>query len=357
MDSGKSRYMNNSFGIWRIVFTLAIMLFHFVDGTPFYSEYPMFKYHWYISVEFFFILSGFLMMQHIENSPDEDELGYIKKRIIRLYPEYFIAFMIMAVLRSFLKGLNIFKIIIPNWLELFMLQSIGTNTFPYLNNPAWYVSALLIGSYIIYFLIKRYRIVFLRFIGPLLIMLCFSYMFREYGRLENFYHTEGFLLNSALIRAVMGLTIGTYCYLIAKKNKAVIENIPAIIRTIAETGIFAGVLAFALLIEDGEYDFWFVALFATGIVLASQNRSFNRLNDTFIVKGLDKISYSMYLSHFTVMIILGNLLKTSSEWNWINVFIYIAVTIMVACVYYFIANAVIKYWQRSMAEKQDERQA
>jgi len=340
MDSKINNHIDNSLSIWRIVFTFVIMLFHLVNGTYFYEKYSMIKYHWYIAVEFFFILSGYLLMKHADSNENETCLEYIKNRVFRLYPEYIIAFSVMCCVRAYNTGLNIFKIIIPNWLELFMLHSVGTNTFPYINNPAWYVSALLIGSYFIYYLIKHHKQIYLYLIGPLGVVLIFGYMYREYERLENFYHTEGILGNTALLRAFMGLTIGVYAYLISEKYKNV--RINKIVRSGLEVFLFAGILIFALLVEDGCYDFLFLPLFAIGIILASGDSMLGQISKNKIIRFLDKKSYTMYLSHFAAISFLGFFLKMSEMWKWWYIIIYILITVILSVIYSYFAEIIRK---------------
>ncbi len=340
MDS-KTREQN-SFDIWRVVFTFVIMLFHLVNGSPFYDKYPMIKYHWYIAVEFFFILSGYLLMQHVQKCKEESTFEYLKGRIWRLYPEYLLAFLVMASIRSYQSGLNIFKIIIPNWLEAVMLQSIGTNIFPYVNNPAWYVSALIISSCLIYYMLIKHRELYLNFIGPGLIILIFSYLFRKYERLELFYHTEGVFGNTGLLRAIMGITIGVYAFLAAKASRPWLKRIPTVFRSIMQVLMFGGVLGFSLIREEGSYDFFFIPVFAIGLILASDDPFLGKISDTFFIRWLSKLSYCMYLSHFAAIFVLNFFWDTGEVWFWGIVPIYVLVTVLLALIYSYICDKVRK---------------
>lgn len=328
----------NSFNIWRIVFTCVIMTFHFFDATTVYTDYPVIKYHWYIAVEFFFILSGFLMAGHMDHNPNETVLQYMKKRIIRLYPVYIFAFLVIAVIKSYVSGLNILKIVIPNWLEVFMLQSIGTNRFPYVNNPAWYVSALMIGSYFVYYFLKNHRDLFLHFIGPCTVIIAFSYMYREYGRLENFYHTDGIFMNTAILRSIMGLTIGIYVYYISKRISWKDNKYSKAFKTIMEFLCFLGPIAFALFNEEGSYDFGFIIVFAIGILLASSNKTLGKVANIGFVRFMSDMSYAAYLAHFAVIILLSRFLNLTSIWHWWYIPLYFTSVITVAMIYGFCSN-------------------
>ncbi len=302
----------------------------------------MIKYHWYIAVEFFFILSGYLLMQHVEKCKEESTYDYLKGRIWRLYPEYLLAFLVMASIRSYQSELNILKIIIPNWLEAVMLQSIGTNIFPYVNNPAWYVSALLISSCLIYYMLSKHRELYLNLIAPGLIILIFSYLFRKYERLELFYHTEGVFGNTGLLRAIMGITIGVYAFCVARASRPWLKRIPVIFKSIMQILMFGGVLIFSLLREDGSYDFFFLVVFVLGIILASDDTFLGKVSDTILVRWLSKLSYSMYLSHFTAIYILNFFWDTGKVWFWSEIPVYIVITVILAILYSFICDRIRK---------------
>lgn len=344
MDSDTREY--NSLNIWRVVFTVVIMLFHLVNGSSFYDRYPMIKYHWYIAVEFFFILSGYLLMQHVDNHKEESSFSYLKGRIWRLYPEYLLAFLVMASIRSYESGLNIFKIIVPNWLEAVMLQSIGTNIFPYINNPAWYVSALTISSCLIHYLLSKHRELYLNFVGPGLVIVIFSYLYRKYERLELFYHTEGVIGNTAILRAVMSLTVGVYVYYVSMTLKPRLKSIPDLLKSVMQIFAFGGVLAFSLLREEGSYDFFFMLVFACGIILASSDSFLGKLSNTYVVSWLSKHSYCMYLSHFAAIFFLNIFWNIGEEWFWEIIPVYILITMLLAAVYSCICDKVRKVIMR-----------
>lgn len=337
-----SREFNtNSFNIWRIVFTLVIMVFHLADGSKLYDEYPFFQYRWYIAVEFFFVLSGYLMMQHARNHPQESVWEYIKARVFRLYPEYIVALLVMVLLKCNGSPVKYIKLLAANWLEIFMLQSVGTNEFPYLNNPAWYVSSLLIGSYIIYYLLKNHEKLYIQFIGPVLTIVIFSFMYRQYGSLQPFYSTDGLWFNQGVMRALMGITLGIYVYLAAeafqeKRNKKLDW-----LYVLIEAGIFISVLVFALFDDRSQYDFLFLILFTFAIGLASFDSILGKVAGSKVVSSLSEITYSMYLIHFAVIRILS-IFFDEAHWYWWHIPVYIVCTILIAFVIHYLIDGVKK---------------
>lgn len=168
--------MNYSIEFWRWFITCGICMLHFeVTYFPDGSQ-PLFKCG-YLGVEFFFILSGFFLMKHMEEHPEESAFIYTKKRLLKFYPELVVAwFLLIANLAYANKwGIQeIWKEFISHIWEYLLLNAIGI-TWNVLNGPTWYLSALIIVGYFIYWLIKWNKKVFLEFIAPLLVILVYSY--------------------------------------------------------------------------------------------------------------------------------------------------------------------------------------
>lgn len=67
--------LENSIYIWRIVFTVLIMVMHFNNVYSKIYENPHITGGWYIAVEFFFIVSGYLLMVRAEANGKEEKDG------------------------------------------------------------------------------------------------------------------------------------------------------------------------------------------------------------------------------------------------------------------------------------------
>jgi peptidoglycan/LPS O-acetylase OafA/YrhL len=78
--------IKNNVELWRFAFTIGVVVMHF----GYYNGY-------YIAVDFFFMLSGFLLMCSLDSIPAERKtiFGFIKKRLIRIYPHYLFSLFVM----------------------------------------------------------------------------------------------------------------------------------------------------------------------------------------------------------------------------------------------------------------------
>ena len=143
----------------RGIVALIIALFHFETYVPLFQE-PIFETG-YLGVEFFFVLSGFLLIKGYE-AKDFSVKQKFKKKVLHLYPSYLISILALIMLYACLwfQG-DVYAWANSNFghvtgliTELLAVQALGIMGFHYINYPAYYVSALLISSLIILILIK-----------------------------------------------------------------------------------------------------------------------------------------------------------------------------------------------------------
>lgn len=325
----------NSFSIWRIVFTFVIIIFHLVNGTDFYSKYPMFQYHWYIAVEFFFVLSGYLLMQHLENHPEETTWQYTAHRFLRLFPEYFVICLLRVIIVYGSEGpVMLLYRILMNWQEFFMLQGVGTNIFPYINNPGWYVSSLLICGHLIYYLLRNHKKAFIEFIGPVIVIVSFSYMYRNYASLENFYETKGIFMNTGIIRGLMAMTLGVFAYESAGKIRPLLTKARAAWAFVLEIVLYLFVIVFSILTPETRHDFLFLFVFFVAVICSGVNSFVIKLCRCRVIMFLDELSYTMYLSHFTVFCLVGRVYR-SDTWEWIQIPITLVSVILLSVIIHY----------------------
>src|SRR5674476_53751 len=168
---------NNNVEFWRFIFTVIVCLFHF-SGT-YFSGKSYFS-GGYIAVEFFYILSGFLLMSSqtkSELSPGSKRSAakYTFERLKILYPHYIFSFAVIfafAMMQSNKSLVDVSKNLLQSIWEITMLQMSGIRCSIY-NQPTWYLSGLIIMGYLIYFLLNHCRKVFIELIAPFSIFLVY----------------------------------------------------------------------------------------------------------------------------------------------------------------------------------------
>jgi peptidoglycan/LPS O-acetylase OafA/YrhL len=294
---------------------LAVVLQHFsatvqkLCAVPIPSLVP----HGYVAVDFFFVLSGYVMCYTYLHAFQQRESGiyasFLKKRAVRLLPlNAFVLCLMMigAAISTALLGRNIFYGSSDAPLELpanfLMLQGLGLGNS--LNGPAWSVSAE-IGAYVLFPLLivgafSRRRAVVVA-VG-LLALLGLTLVALRHPRLGL--GSEDPIYGG--LRCVSQFTIGMLSYRLAQWPRAA--------AWFAQDRVAFGLVALAVLLLLGpRVDLLTAATFPLIIVAAALNRSrFDRLmaQRPLVVLGL--ASYSLYMIHDPLRSLLHAVVK---QWH------------------------------------------
>ncbi len=292
--------MNNSSGnmisLWRIIFTYYILIYHILC---FQNKVKS----GYIGVDFFFIVAGYLMMKGLEKK-ELHPVIYIYNRIVRLYPEYFVAVIVCFVLASkydfspVIGNLNInkyFEWFVSNgWQELLMLQNWTWSNpcAPLANPPLWYVSELLLVSIIIYSFLYYKRDIGLFLYIPVFSILAYTYLYRTCGSLgvDKVY---GNLINARLLRGMADMGIGALLLELKKFKKGKNKWVPF-------GNICLPVVIMLACFFSGGIDFFYIILLAMGVYCAFDTPLPKKISKPII--RLEGICYSIYLNNTLIHI-------------------------------------------------------
>lgn len=271
-----------------------------------------------VMVEFFFILSGFLMMRHIIESPNENEDAFLytfnkaKSVFIPVFIVHIVHFVVNCIAN---KILSVGEIIESFWhyrWNFLLLQCAGFTKDPqfngdYLVGPVWYISALLIAVLILYTPAKRMTKTFVQFICPLTILVVYGYISQQYGHIDVGNEVVAGTLLLAIPRAFAGICAGCLTYYFAEKVADgewkvtkpyyVISILASLTIPLCIIYAFIGkddnaifmIIPFALVIIDAFTEITPIAKF---------------FNNTFVscFNFLGKLSLYIYLTHFGVIL-------------------------------------------------------
>lgn len=186
-------------------------------------------YHADFAVEFFFILSGMMLYKTSRKNVGTDILVHIRRRVLRLYPAYFVAVLVgfvFGIVYSLKSGepislWGVFMQLIP---ELLMVQQVGFFPCSINFNPAvWYVSALIIADSILYVILyfskseKR-----LACIVPILAFGCYSSIFCRGLHLTDVFgymQAGSTFLPLTVCRSLGGMSVGVMIAALMQKTE------------------------------------------------------------------------------------------------------------------------------------------
>lgn len=282
----------------RFIFMLVIAVWHFSRINPFT--------HGYIAVDFYFILSGFLLYGSFVRHK-YDALQYTIAKLKRFYPEYFIVFIIgfLLKLKILLRDSDVFAIFFNAISECLLIHSVGV--FGGCVNPAsWYVSVLLVGGGILYAILHWHREVALSVIFPLLVLSSYTYLLGFGGSLEQFAN-DGFI-SQCLLRGIAAMALGIVLAAFKEGySDFLIEN--HLWLDIA--CLLSVAITYIVLFSNRHYDRF--ALLAFSVLIVScfiPSTLINRLFKSSVWGKLGGITFEMLLVHCPIIWVVNNLTRS-----------------------------------------------
>lgn len=290
---------NNAVTIWRIVFTYLIMIYHFDNKYGISTRFNL-TIGWYIGVEFFFIVSGYLLYDQLPVLAEKCHSGwaYFVYRFKKLYPYYLGAFLLSLISCYITGGISVkdvVRVFLNKYFELFALHGIGLDEgWSNLNNTSWYFSIMLISGLIIYHCLLKWEDNFVNFVSPLIIIVCFSYLYRNMDGIGAVVQIDGLYNNQPLMRGLAGMCLG----IMAKKLNNYIRlncNSTGWLRLLGNMG-FIFVILCSLKYGNSTRDFLYTIILTVSVGIAFLPSESKIFNMSFIHK-LSKITMCMYFIH------------------------------------------------------------
>ncbi len=199
----------------RFVATIGIAIFHF---EWIYIGQPIFFRHFYLWVEFFFVLSGFFLAKNVKTA-DEDEyssLKYCYNQAKKLFPEYLIGFAFSFIVYCLVNNISEIKNVIyllwqSKWEIVYMQLSGIDPTAPMINGVTGYIPALLASGLIIHYLLNNYYKLTLNLVSVFAPIFIYSHIVNIYGNLSQWLNYENWY-TVGILRGLAGMLLGVLAY-------------------------------------------------------------------------------------------------------------------------------------------------
>ncbi len=290
---------NTRIQFWRIVFTYIVALYHLKNV---YGQYTS----WYIAVEFFFIVSGYLIAKKYfflkENGILKADyvLTEFKKTYINFFPHALFAFAVSALGIGLFSGYSINDFLtgfITHLPEIFLFQSIGLNWkagFAY-NSVSWYLSTVLIAGFLIRFLLSKNDRIYIKIVCPLSVLLIYPYLWKTYGYIGEHWDCVSIVLNSALLRGFTDMNLGIIGFKAAELLKTINGWILAVLSSVC---LILGGIVIPTFFYQTAYDFLLVFILFFGVTAAfACDGETNRCFNNELIRKWASITPSIYLNH------------------------------------------------------------
>lgn len=305
----------------RGIAALAIVLYHLDDrlGLPFYFD------NFYIGVDLFFVLSGFVIF-HVYGGQIDDSTGYARflwLRFARIYPLHFATLIALAAFQAAVTAIggsfaaSIEPLFAHNDMWSFIgniLAIHGLNTFagPTFNIPSWSISTELytyavFGALFWAGLIRPDR----PFIVPIIIVIASYILLATKASQFHVMQDLGF------IRNMLGFAVGIIA-------RGVFASLPApSARTLTILQVGAAVLLLGLLalpVRVTPYAIYTAPILCAVLIVAC---AYDRAGLCPILllaplQWLGRVSYALYLTHYMVVLAVGGLYIAAVQHGWIT---------------------------------------
>ena len=319
-----------SIEFWRILFTYLVILLHFEGMITSERRYFVCCY---LGVEFFFVLSGFFLMRHCMNDSEKSatraSAKYIALRFKQLYPAFLLSCLLVLCKILFMDKaqIRILGTIKEHIWDLSLLWMLTPNNANFVFH-SWYISAMIVASYFIYWLLKTRRDFFIGFVAPLSIVLIYAYFARFKIGIDTHYATNTPFVTDGILRAFAGLSVGCVAFCVQQKIQFVKQTLATKIGfTFCELIVLC--LLYKILIgrHHGNFDFVAVPLFAVLIVLEFSSLTFfSDLLNRKIFGFLGKATLGAYLNQGVCFAILTKLNVTQLSFSTANCVVLILCT-------------------------------
>ena len=293
---------------FRGIFSIMVVLYHYgPDLIPEYLSNNFLIRESYLFVDFFFVLSGFVISLNYNFLNTKNEFfNFIKKRFIRLYP------LLIYTVGVSLLFKTIGTLILPSQVNdiktlsenIFLtIDSICfTNSTPLfgsdlgMNYPSWSISSEMI-SYLLYgFILINFRKKEIVFSLIILLSLIFLYIFKEKFNVSSDY---GF------IRGFYSFFIGFFVcrfYSFSKFSFSSSHEILTLLMIICSLYIFHNDVTKTLI-------FLGPIVFGISIFVFSKSHGFiTNILEKPLFQFLGKTSYSIYLNHSLIILVIPRLI-------------------------------------------------
>lgn len=359
MENIKSK-RNGKIELLRFLMCLVITLMHTKEFISKSSQHIAIR--GYLAVEFFFLVSGYLMMQHIfkkeESNKDlgKDTWSFIANKIKSMIPNYYVSFFIATVIVvvnwiiNKKKYVDILKHLLETVWELLFLNMAGFGDFRG-NGVDWYISAMLISMLVLYPIARKNKNLFVHVIAPIIALSGLSYLYLETGFLGGVRdELFGGVLLKGMLRGFSEICLGATLYGFSMKIQEYnFKNSTKKFFSLLELLLYLLIFVLLIFIRSSEYEFLTLLLISFAVTMSFSRISYfeNRF-DNDINMFLGKISFDIYLNHFSAVRIVKFFINNLGLTIPMTILVYYVFVIVLTILEYNIS----KFIKKSISKKQ-----
>lgn len=322
----------------RFIFSIIIMFYHSWSFAG-ENETSLFA-SGYLAVNFYFILTGYLMMNSLEKH-NHDTRDFIKNKIKRLVPGILLTFFICYAFTYGSEGLKIETIFSNNVIaDLLLLKVTGFGGV--INVAWWYLSTMLFLLFLLYPLARKFKEKYISYIIPLLIFVTLA-IINKYNISMSYHSGSTTYFINGFYKGIIYIGLGNFSYEISKYFKGLNLNIlKTILLTVFEWFIYA------IVVYNMHYNYigsiWYAILLTLGVAISFSGKTYtNKLFRWKIWKWLGNYGFYLYLTHASIR----TYMLRRNTWNYFNMLPkYIKLSFSVALGVYILLDIIYPFMKK-----------
>lgn len=337
----KTNKRNGTIELLRFLFCLLIVVYHSRNlGKT--SSIALFTEAGYIAVEFFFLVSGFLMAKTAAGLADvpcthlgRETVLFVWKKIKAILPYYLFAvvfaFGYIVAANSLTLKESVLKFAQGIW-DIGFLHTSGIKTYEVVRG-SWYLSAMFVAMLALYPMLRKWKDTFTHIIAPLLAITLLGWISQTYGNLNQWIKNFD-LVCAGVLRAVAELSLGCIGYVVCEKIKdAPFTVFSRILITLTQVAGYGIVFWCAGNMSEGWVSYVLLLCLAVCVPLSfsGQGIAAPLFRGRFFL-WLGKLSLVIYLNHMWVKDCIAKWLPESlGYWNLLGICLLSSLTVSLLC--------------------------
>jgi len=294
---------NGKIEFWRFIFSVIIVIHHsrallgdancmFLGGS--------------LAVEFFFLVSGYLMMASIAKKKDppvalgSETLEFIGRKMKGLLPELIVAYIVALTFASVVAKSNLEEIVMMFASSFFEVTQLKMSGLPAqaLNGVTWYISSMLLCMAILYPLIRKFPNVMTRVVAPLVALLLLGYMAANYTAPRAPVTWLG-LTYKGNLRAMAEICLGVMCYFAARRLSSLsLSVVGKILIMLAEWACHIFAIWYMYTQKATNADYYVILIMMIGVTLSFSHQGIDaKFFDCKFFAMLGRWSLPLFLCH------------------------------------------------------------
>nr|WP_184280497.1 acyltransferase [Serratia fonticola] len=287
----------------RALLCLSVVFSHFMGSRLGWVNYNFVNA--YISVDGFFILSGFVLSYIYSERINNGQIGVLQfslHRVARLYPLHIFTLLLTFLIYKFLYKNFPFENPLQTAIQhIFMLQGLGLSQSWSWNDPSWSISVELFAAILLFkWIIPSKNNEFLLIFS----IIIYTLVLNKHGSLMAEKDLNFYIFSSGLLKCIAGMTFGVFIknLVLLPKDISVffVKNIYIKLLAI----LFVSVFIFRKEQSNG-IDLSIIILM--GYIIAASISVKDYVFDFFsskILAYIGKISFSIYMIHTPLLLIM-----------------------------------------------------